>query len=277
MNDVERLAEALRRANAELEVDPNELTDTVQHAHRRLLGRLLVVAVLSAVGTLLLLSGGLVASKAVKDNGTDRSGADKADKSPGKPHQSSGGEHGGKGSNPSGSHKESGGGSGHHAQSKQQAQASISSGQSTKPTGKPKPETQPNLRVVSLTPAGIEVINEGDKLAKSFAVVITVDSATGEPLGEPFTVPFEALGPHEEEAKTFAEALSCEESGFIVAEIDPEKKIEESEEDDNKGESERCEPTESAGEKSKEGSRSEGKSTTPTTPAATNSPSWSEP
>jgi CARDB len=270
VNDVERLAEALRKANAELEVDPNELADAVQHAHRRLLGRLLAVAALSAVGALLLLSGGLAASQAVKESRKSPSDKDQTNTNAGKSkHPSNDGK------------KDSGGDSGEdrgnssnsddHGKKKQQSHASIGSGEETKHKKEPPVASQTNLKVIDLTATGIEVANEGSAPSEPFVVVVRVEPSGGEIFEE--TIRFEALAAKKVVPQEFKKELTCEKSGLIVAEIDPDNLIKESEEEDNT-ESEKCEPTGDAGEKDKEKSQGEEESTTS---SVTTSPSTQEP
>jgi hypothetical protein len=102
------------------------------------------------------------------------------------------------------------------------------------------------------------VVNEGAKATpEGFEVMVRVEPAGEEPFG-PFII--EPLAPDEKVTETFAKPLTCEESGLIVAEIDPEQQVAESEEGDNT-ESVPCEPPESPVE-GKERTPSEGESTT---------------
>lgn|GEM_PF-3884931 len=271
MNDVERLAEALRKANAELEVDPDELADAVKHAHRRLVGRLLAVAALSAIGALLLLSGGLAASKAIRDGRKSSSETKQAKASGDKSIDDSSGRSkssGNSGRDNSSNATQGDGNAKKKQQQNRQGQSNLSSSKKAKQKEKPVVVGQPNLKVHSLTKVYIEIANDSSVESGPFEVAIKVEPASGEPYEE--SIQFDSIAPKGILVFDFTKELTCD-GGQIVAEIDPKDAVKESKEEDNIG-TDPCEP-ESGTEETPEKTTGEKE---PTTSSAATSPAESD-
>jgi hypothetical protein len=223
VNEVERLAEALRRANAELQVEPAELAEAAKRGHRRLVGRLLLVATLSAVAAGLLLSGGLAASQAIKERRDDT--ADHHD------HRSKegGGKHREKEQNGSGggNGKQQGNGKG-HKQGGGHKQHDRS--EHVKGGGTEAPEEElPELVVVDVTGSEVVVRNESPIDAESFYVLVTV---TGSEFEERLEFD-EGLAGGKTARRKLEEEPLCDSEEQIVAEVDAGKSVTELEDENN--------------------------------------------
>ncbi len=230
MNDVERLAETLRRANAELQVDPAELSDAVEHAHRRLVRRLLLVATLSALASALLLGGGLAASSAIKSKG-DNSGGDNGNRSKAghEKHHDDNGNNGGDSGNTNGNSGGDGGKGGHGEKEKERKHPDKSERTSGGGT-EAKAEKLPELVIAEVTETGIVVKNESPYAAGTFHVLVTIPGTEYE---EDLT--FEGLAGEDSTSQAFAEAPECPSEHQIVAVADPNDSVVEYEDDNNTG------------------------------------------
>lgn len=238
MNDVERLAEALRQANAGLDIDPVELTDVVANAHGRLIRRLLFVATLSALATALLLSGSLAASDVIKGN-RDKPGKEDGSKT------SSNGEGNGHGGN-HGHHDRRNGDDGHHGDKKdgggsgggdkkERDRSQKSKGGGTEAPG----EELPDLVVLEVTETEVVIEDRSDFAATPFFVLVTVP---GTEFKE--SLPFEeGLAARERVPVPLKESPECLPGGEIVAFVDAGKSVTELDESDNTG-SGKCEAPE---------------------------------
>jgi len=158
VSDVERLAEAMRQADTELDVDPVELSNSVDRARRRIAGRLLLVGTVSALAAMLLLTGGLAASSAV----------DRARRKPA--------EHEAATKKPQGAHSR------RPAHAKGDKRGSSSESTSGSPHPRPRTETQvaPGSAITTGPPVEAEAEVEIGDLSRTEIVVINVGSATAE-------------------------------------------------------------------------------------------------
>lgn len=224
MNDAERLAEALRQANAELQVEPAELAAAMKRGHRRLVGRLLAVAVLSAIGAALLLSGGLAASHAIKEN--RRNTADHHDDqqkaSGGKRHKKEDDSDNGKGGK-----RDDGKGKKQGEKHKQHDRSEHAIGGGTE-----APEAElPELVVTDVTESEVVVKNESSVPAtESFYVLVTIPGTEF----EEELVFDEGLGAGKTSRRDFKEEAPCAAEKEIIAEVDAGKSVTESEDENNK-------------------------------------------
>ncbi|HEX7245855.1 MAG TPA: hypothetical protein VF245_09850 [Solirubrobacterales bacterium] len=240
MNDIERLAEALRQANAGLDVDPVELNDVVAHAHGRLIRRLLFVAILSALATALLLSGSLAASDVIGGN-QDKPGKDDGSSasSNGEKNGGNGGHHDQGSGDRSGGHRggqKDGGGKEEGGDKKEGDRSEKDKGGGTKAPD----EELPDLVVLEVTETEVLVEDRSDFATESsFTVLITVpetefkESFSFEgilPAREPLPIPLE-------------ESPECQQGDEIVAFVDADKSVAELDEKDNEG-SGKCEASE---------------------------------
>lgn len=229
MNDVERLAEELRRANAELAVDPAELAEAVKHAHRRLVRRLLLVATLSAVASALLLSGGLAASSVIKTNrgNSDDNNSTQSKGGHKKHHEAKANvEHGGgSDSNTNGHH---GGGHGEkEREGKQPDKSERTSGGGTEAPA----EKLPELVIAEVTETEVEVRNESPYDADSFYVLVTIP---GQEFEEELIFDKGLAG--RESSRRKLEEFQCSGEQQIVAVVDAGRSVLEAEDENNTGE-----------------------------------------
>jgi CARDB len=231
VNDVERLAETLRRANAELQVDPAELSDAVEHAHRRLVRRLVLVATLSALASALLLSGGLAASSAIKNNRQNSAGdnSDHSKASHKKHHDDNGNGNGGSG-NANGNSGGDGGKGGHGEKEKERKHPDKSERTSGGGT-EAKAEKLPELVVAEVTETEVVVKNESPYAAGPFYVLVTIPGTEYEE-----ELIFEkGLAGEDSARQTLAEAPECPSEHQIVAVADPNNSVVEYEDENNTG------------------------------------------
>ncbi len=226
MNDVERLAEALRQANAELQVDPAELAAAMQRGHRRLVWRLLLVAVLSAVGAALLLSGSLAASDAIKEHRHSSANDN------GKPSKASG-EKRLEGNNQNGPGNSTGGKNNSGSKDEKRDEKKKQPDRSDHAIGggtEAKVEELPELVVTDVTATEVVVKNESSVEAEPFYVLVTV---TGTEFEE--KIEFEkGLAGGEPSRRKLKEEPPCSSEAQIVAVVDAGEAVTESEDDNNK-------------------------------------------
>lgn len=254
MSDVERVAAAMREANAELEVEPPDVTGTADHARRSLIRRLLVVGVLSALGATLLIIGGtapaLTHIRATRDANKDQGGG-KDGKGGGK----EGGGHGGKGG---GGQQGGGGGKGGGHKHHEQLVAAVG-------PGEPIAVELPELIVSRVTKTEVTVENLSPVSAEPFVVSVALEAEGQNTVT--VTVPFEE-GLEGESFMAEPFELRCE-SGLITAEVNPADEIEEASDENNESPESppvKCEPAEDKGETEKEegGEKAKSKGTTST-------------
>jgi len=241
VSDVERVAAAMREADAELQVQPPDVSGTADHARRSLIRRLLVVGVLSALGATLLIIGGTAPAithiratrDADKDQHTGKGGHN---------HNGGGGGGGNKGGGGGGNGHQGGGGGNHKHH--EQLVAGVG-------PGEPIAVQLPDLIVSRVTKTEVTVENLSPASAEPFEVSVIL-KAEGQNTVT-ITVPFEeGLEGESTSSETFE--LRCE-SGLISAEVDPANEIEEaSDENNTSAESPpvKCEPTENKKEAEKE-------------------------
>jgi hypothetical protein len=262
VSDIERVAAAMHQANAELEVHPPDVTETVGQARRSLIRRLLVVGVLSAIGATLLIVGGTApAITHIREtrNADNNNSSGKHEQGEGGGSQTGGS--GGEG----GPHHPKGGGGGGHPIHHPKLEAAVG-------PGEPISEELPDLIVSHLTKTEVTVKNLSQMSAEPFKVEVTVEAEGRDQ--ERLIVPVkfeEGLEGESEAVATFT--LKCE-SGVISAEVDPEKEIEESSYENNvsiSSEPVKCEPAEEKEkEKEEKGKTKETTTGTGTVDSATN-------
>lgn len=262
MSDIERVATAMHQANAELEVNPPDVTETVGHARRSLIRRLLVIGVLSAIGATLLIVGGT--APAIIHIRATRSASNDHEHQQGGSGGGEGGETSGNGGKGGHHPKKSGGEGGHH---KHHGEYEAAVG-----PGEPISKELPDLVVSHLTKTKVTVANHSQASSEPFVVNVTVEAEGQNPLIRTVSSK-EGLEAGGEETLTFE--LPCE-SGTIIAEVDPANEIEESSEEDNVSTETppvKCEPAEDEeeeeAEKGKAKETSGSGSTTGTVDAAT--------
>jgi CARDB len=249
VNDVERLAEALRQANAELQVDPAELADAMKRGHRRLVWRLLAVAVLSAVGAALLLSGGLAASQAIKNN-RENTADDHGSNQP----------KGGEGKSPEKGKSGSGGGKGgkqggHKGHKQGEKHKSHDRSERVKGGGTEAPEEGlPELVVIDVTESEVVVKNESSVAAESFYVLVTIPGTEFEEK----LVFDKGLAGETMTRRKFEEVAPCGSEEEIVAEVDAGKSVTESEDENNSASTDCAELQNEEGEKERSSSSVDG-------------------
>jgi hypothetical protein len=249
VNDVERLAAALRIANEELEVKSADLNEAAEHGRRRLIRRLLYVGLLSAVGATLLLTGGLAAPAAIKRI-RNQSDSDSGHKTTGEnEHQAKGDNNGenGNGAQAQGGHGQSSGNGGKGGSKKPHPKV--------KEKEKEEEKDLPNLIVSQLTPTEVVVENLSAVNTGSFSVKVVGETAERRQIQELISFP-EGLGAGEEVGRPLATEIEC--SGAVFAEADYLGKIKESDEYDN--ELSTCTSPEEPGKK---GETEEGQRETP--------------
>jgi hypothetical protein len=255
VSDVERVAAAMRKADADLEVQPPDLTQTADHARRSLIRRLLLVGTLSAVGATLLLTGGLTPA-AIKrsENKQHKTASEKKYD----------------GNEKENKHNASDGGHHHQAhQSDDGKKRKNEKHEASVGPGAPIAVQLPDLIVseISKTVLAVENISPAD--AGSFVVLVTIEAEGQEPTELKF--PFEAGLAGGQKAVMKIE-LECE-SGLIGAEVDPETQVEETSEGNNVWTGTppaECEPPEDKGKTKEEEEREKAKETTGTVDSATN-------
>ncbi len=231
MSDVERVAAAMREADAELQVQPPDVAETVGHARRSLVRRLLIVGVLGALGATLLIVGG--SAPAFKQLRTAQ--AKDTQQKTGESDHGGGKGGGGGGKNngtEDGGQEKGGGGSPKHPE---RLRAAVG-------PGKPIEISLPDLVVSRVTKTEVTVENRSEVSSDPFVVSVIVEAEGQNTVT--YTVPFEkGLEAEGEETEPFKPP--CE-SGTVRAEVDPENAIEESSEEDNASPESpplECEPT----------------------------------
>lgn len=228
MNDVERLAQALRQANAALDVDPVELTDVVADARRRMTRRLLFVATLSALVTALLLSSGLAASDVVKEH---RESSQKNDNSKTNSHgkgnggNGQGGNHGGGNGGHRGHHGGQDNGGGGEGGKKERDRSEKDKGGGTEAPS----EELPDLVVLSVTETEVVIEDRSDFAAEPFFVLVTVPGTEFEE-----SLFFEnGIAGHESIPKLLQVKPECPAGDEIIALVDASEAVTELDEDHN--------------------------------------------
>jgi hypothetical protein len=164
VSDVERVAEAMRKADAELEVQPPDLTQTADHARRSLIRRLLLVGTLSAIGATLLLTGGLTPAAIKRNEGTQHKTASE------KKHHSN-----------EKTNEHNGGGSGHHHHRHHQDDGGKKDKHEEKREASVGPGTPiavqlPDLIVSEISKTVLVVENISPASAGSFVVLVTIEA-----------------------------------------------------------------------------------------------------
>jgi hypothetical protein len=253
VSDVERVADAMRKADAELEVQPPDLTQTTDHARRSLIRRLLLAGTLSAIGATLLLTGGLTPAAIKHSEGKHHNTASekkqerkhKHDEEPDKPHHHH-----------------------HRREEKEKERKDVEKRRAAVGPGVPIAVQLPDLIVSEISKTVLVVENISPANASSFVVLVTIEAEGQEPTELEF--PFEAGLTGEQKAVVKLE-LECE-SGRIGAEVDPENEIEEASEENNVWTGTppaECEPPDK-GKTKEEEERAKAKETTGTVDSATN-------
>lgn len=243
MNDVERLAEALRHADAELDLASPDLTEALEHAHRRLISRLLLVGVLSALGATLLLTGGIKAGATIRDmrnNGNDKTeSAKKKQVHSGHPQR--------KGGNPRGHGGPGNAGKNNNGKADGKHKPRHHPEHEPSGSGGTEAEGAPDLVVVALSSTEVRVKNIGETEAVPFSVAIWVVESESESELEStkvaVEVSFDRL-PALEEAKGEVTGLECSAGQEIYAEVDYLDTVEEATDENNRSKPIVCEPPE---------------------------------
>jgi CARDB len=223
VSDVDELAAALRNADAHLDVDAADLSQTVEHARRRLLGRLLLVGTLSAVGAMLLITGGFRAA-AIKPFSPRNTGNNASSQEATKHHHhhhggnKGGGNGNGKNGNGEGGNK---GGHGKHKKSHHHHPP---------PPPPPPPKKLPDIEVVSVSSTGFVVSNPSPVEVGTFFVRILIqEPETEQPHAQTYEI--KPIAPESSIEEPFEKEVEC--VGEIRATADFEELIKESDEEDN--------------------------------------------
>lgn len=238
MNDVERLAAALRIANEELEVEAADLSEAVEHGRRHLFRRLFFVGALSAIAASLLLSGGIAASHGIRvaHQKPKKGKAERPAHSGHRKHHGNGkksekgkGHNGGKGS-----------GEGNKEKHTEKIEAAVGPGEVVA-------EALPNLIVTHLSNDEVVVHNASEVSTGPFLVVVKAEEPDGTAVEE--EVEFPGLAAEAELGEKFKREIECK--GLLTALADPSNQVSEVSDEDNE-ETAKCEPIEGPEKKKEE-------------------------
>jgi hypothetical protein len=239
VNDIERLAAALRIANEELEVEAADLSEAMEHGRRHLFRRLFFVGALSAVAASLLLSGGIAASHGIRvANQKDKKS--KAEK----PTNSGHVKRNGNGKKSSEKNKGRGDNKASEEANEEKRPEKI---EAAVGPGEVVAEPLPNLIVTHLTNDEVVVHNASEVSTGPFLVVVKAEEPDGTAVEE--EVEFSGLAAEAELGEKFKREIECK--GLLTANADPSNQVSEVNDEDNE-EIAKCEPIEDPVKKKEE-------------------------